>query len=71
VVPELKGQKVFISKNGLAEKIPVETGIRNDSSIQITSGLKEGDTLLITGIMQAKPGMPLSIIIKDSFLKSK
>ncbi len=71
VVPELKGQKVFISKNGKAEKIPVETGIRNDSSIQITSGLKEGDTLLITGIMQAKPGMQLSISIKDSFFKSK
>lgn len=71
IVPELKGQKVFISKNGIAEKISVETGIRNDTSIQITSGLKKGDTLLVTGIMQVKQGMPLTISIKDSFSNSK
>jgi membrane fusion protein (multidrug efflux system) len=65
VIPELKGQKVFIVKDGKAEKIAVEAGLRNDSSIQITSGIKEGDTLLITGIMQMKPGMPVSVNINN------
>ena len=64
LIPELKGQKVYISKDGKAEKIVVETGMRNDSAIQITSGIKEGDTLLITGLMQLRPGMPLKIIVK-------
>jgi membrane fusion protein (multidrug efflux system) len=61
LIPELKGQKVYISKAGNAEKVSVETGVRNDTSIQIISGIKEGDTLLTTGLMQIRPGMPLKI----------
>lgn len=65
LIPELKGQKVFITKNGKAEKVAVETGIRNDSTIQIKAGLTEGDTVLITGLMQMRQGMPLKVDIKN------
>ena len=65
LIPELKGQKVFITKNGKAEKIAVETGIRNDSTIQIKAGLTEGDTVLITGLMQMRQGMSLKVNIKN------
>lgn len=65
LIPELKGQKVYISKNGKAEKVEVETGVRNDSAIRITSGLQVGDTVLITGLMQAKPGSALHVTIKN------
>ena len=65
LIPELKGQKVFITKNGKAEKIDVETGIRNDSTIQIKAGLSEGDTVLITGLMQMRQGMPLKVNLKN------
>ena len=65
LIPELKGQKVFITKNGKAEKIAVETGIRNDSTIQIKAGLTEGDTVLITGLMQMRQGMSLKVNLKN------
>ena len=65
LIPELKSQKVFISKNGKAEKVEVKTGMRNDSSIQITSGISVGDTVLITGIMQMRQGMPLKVHVKN------
>ncbi len=65
LVPELKGQKVFVVRNDKAEKISVLTGMRNDSSIQITSGLREGDTVLTTGIMQVRPGMSLQVNVKS------
>lgn len=65
LIPELKGQKVFITKNGKAEKVVVETGIRNDSTIQIKTGLTEGDTVLITGLMQMRQGMSLKVNIKN------
>ncbi len=65
LIPELKGQKVFISKNGKAEKVDVVTGARNDSAIRITSGIQVGDTILITGLMQAKPGSVLQVTIKN------
>ena len=63
VIPELKGQSVYISENGLAKKTMVETGIRSDSSIQITSGVQAGDTVLITGMMQVRPKVPLKITV--------
>jgi membrane fusion protein (multidrug efflux system) len=65
LIPELKGQKVFISKNGKAEKVDVITGVRNDSAIRITSGIRAGDTVLITGLMQAKPGSAIQVKIKN------
>jgi len=61
VIPELKGQKVFISKEGKASPIKVQTGLRNDSTIQITNGLQAGDTVIVTGIMQLRPDVPLRI----------
>ncbi|MFZ7116075.1 MAG: efflux RND transporter periplasmic adaptor subunit [Bacteroidota bacterium] len=63
VIPELKGQSVYISEGGLAKKTMVETGIRSDSSIQITSGIQPGDTVLITGMMQVRPKVPLKITV--------
>jgi membrane fusion protein (multidrug efflux system) len=62
LIPELKGQKVFLSKNGKAQSQKVEIGIRTDTQIQITSGLQAGDTVITTGIMQLKPDAPVKIM---------
>lgn len=63
IIPVLKGQKVFVVKDGLATLIPVQTGLRSESEIQITSGLSPGDTVITTGIMGLKPGSPVSVSI--------
>ncbi len=55
IMPDVSGQKVFILKNGKSFYSRVETGIRTDTKIQITKGLKAGDTVLTGGIMQLKP----------------
>jgi membrane fusion protein (multidrug efflux system) len=67
LVPELKGQNVFVSRNGKAEKAKVETGIRNDTAIQITSGIAAGDTILVTGLMQMRPGMSVKVNVKEYY----
>jgi membrane fusion protein (multidrug efflux system) len=64
VVPVLKGQTVFIQKGGLAASIPVKTGIRTATSIQVTDGLAPGDTVIITGLMQIRPGMPVIVTVQ-------
>jgi membrane fusion protein (multidrug efflux system) len=64
LVPVLKGQIVFVSKDGLAQSIPVKTGVRTDVSIQITDGISEGDTIITTGIMSLKPKMPVKVVVK-------
>lgn len=61
IVPELKGQKVFLFKNGNAVPQNVEMGIRTDTTVQVTKGLSENDTLITSGILQVKPGMPVVI----------
>lgn len=63
IVPVLKGQTVLVKKNGVVTTIPVKTGIRTASEIQITNGLVEGDTVITTGILQLRPGMPVNVTI--------
>ena len=61
IVPELKGQKVYIYRSGKVAQQNVEMGIRTDEYVQITSGLNPNDTLIISGILQIKPGSDVSI----------
>ena len=64
VVPVLKGQTVLVRKNGVAVSVPVNTGIRTASTVQIVSGLSVGDTVITTGLMQLRPGMSVHVVIK-------
>ena len=59
VVPVLKGQQVFVSRNGMAESVPVKLGIRDEKRVQIKEGLNEGDTVVVTGVMGIRPGATL------------
>jgi membrane fusion protein (multidrug efflux system) len=62
VIPELKGQKVFLVKNGRAVSQKVETGLRTDTRIEITQGLQQGDSIVVTGILQLKPGSKVKVV---------
>lgn len=61
VLPELGGQQVFVADGGQAQPRSVETGVRTDSTVQITSGLALGDTVVTSGIQQLRPGLPIRI----------
>lgn len=62
LIPVLKGYKVFVSRNGKAEEVSVKAGVRTEKNIEITSGLAAGDTVITTGIMQLKAGVPVKIV---------
>jgi membrane fusion protein (multidrug efflux system) len=61
VVPILKGQQVFVVRDGKAMPVKVNTGVRTDQYVQITEGLVSGDTIILTGLMALKPEMPVNI----------
>jgi membrane fusion protein (multidrug efflux system) len=61
VVPELSGHKVFVKRGPKAREMRVETGIRTSSELEILSGLKTGDTLVTTGILQLRDGLDIAI----------
>ena len=61
IIPILKGQKVYLCRNGVVAQVEVKTGIRTDTEVQITEGLSPKDTVITTGILQLAPGMPVKI----------
>ncbi len=66
ILPQARGKKVIVYRSGTATFTDVTTGIRDTSFIQITSGLKAGDTIVTTGLMSLKPDakVELNKIIK-------
>jgi membrane fusion protein (multidrug efflux system) len=65
VVPTQKGQNVYVVRGGKATPQPVETGIRNDTAVQILSGLNPNDTVITTGIMQLRPQTPVTVTLTN------
>ncbi len=63
VVPVQNGKKVFITENGKAKEVMIETGTRTEKDLLVTSGLSAGDTLLTTGVMTLKAGSPVKVAI--------
>ncbi len=64
VVPDLKSSIVYLVKNGLATPTPVKTDLRTDTKIQITDGLKPGDSLIVSAIIQMRAKIP--VVVKDN-----
>lgn len=59
VIPGTRNKTVIVADSGKARFVVVETGIRDENNVQITSGLQVGDTVITSGIMQLKAGMAL------------
>ncbi len=55
VLPQARGKKVVIADKGVAKFVDVTTGIRDSARIQITEGLKPGDTVIVTGLLSLRP----------------
>ncbi len=65
LIPIQNGKKIFISDNGKAKEVVVETGTRTDSMVRIISGIKAGDTILTSGVMSLKNGAPVAIELNN------
>jgi membrane fusion protein (multidrug efflux system) len=61
IIPTTRDKKVAIVRDGKAVLQTVKTGDRTEDRVQILEGLQLGDTVLTTGIMQVKQGMPVKI----------
>ncbi len=61
IIPQARNKKVIAVRNGLASMETVVTGIRDSAMVEITSGLKVGDTVLISGLLSTKPGSKVQL----------
>jgi membrane fusion protein (multidrug efflux system) len=60
IIPQLRGEKVFLIKNGKAIAVEVETGIRTETHVQLVRGVAPGDTIASTALLALKDGMAVS-----------
>ncbi|OSZ81692.1 hypothetical protein CAP35_00030 [Chitinophagaceae bacterium IBVUCB1] len=61
VIPTTKEKKVARIKNGKVDMAVVKLGQRTSDKVEILQGLAAGDTIILTGLMQAKPGMDVKV----------
>jgi membrane fusion protein (multidrug efflux system) len=59
IIPSERNKKVIVARNGRAVFATVTTGTRRPSDIEVTSGIRAGDTIVTTGILFLKPDDPL------------
>ncbi|HEY0678188.1 MAG TPA: efflux RND transporter periplasmic adaptor subunit, partial [Chitinophagaceae bacterium] len=62
LIPSGNGYSVFVVKNGEATITPVVINNRNENDAIITSGLKEGDTVMVSNILRAANGMRVQVV---------
>lgn len=60
-ITEMGRDIAYVYKNGVAQEVEIIKGQRTASHVQVISGLSEGDTLLTTGVMQLRNGLPVTI----------
>ena len=65
IVPEMNEKKIWVSRNGRATLIPIVTGARTASMVEVIAGLSAGDTILTTGLMQLRENMPVHVSVTD------
>lgn len=61
IIPDDKATKIVITDSSKAKFVTIEVGVRTETEIQVLSGINPGDTVLVTGLLQVKPGMPVKI----------
>ena len=61
VVPEMGKDKIFLYKSGKAQPVEITTGIRTEAEVQVLQGLQAGDTIITSGTLQLRTGLPVTL----------
>jgi membrane fusion protein (multidrug efflux system) len=61
VIPDITGHKIFLYKSGRVFPATIDIGARDETNVQILSGAKEGDTVIVSGIVNMRPNAPVTI----------
>lgn len=61
ILPQARGKKMIIYNGGEAKFVDVETGVRDSAYVQVTEGIKAGDTVVITGLLSIRPGAKIQL----------
>lgn len=66
IVPVLNGQQVYTIQQGKAQPADVKTGRRTEEMVEILEGLNQGDTVVMSSLLQLRPGMAVKPRVKTT-----
>ncbi len=69
IIPEDLNNELIVVKKGKANLVNIQTGARQADNIEITKGINVGDTIVVTGVLFARPKAPVRIRKVLSFNK--
>jgi membrane fusion protein, multidrug efflux system len=61
LVPVLKGQKIWLIRNGVATSVAVEPGMRTPTHVEVSGGIAQGDTIILSGLLGLRDGMNVQV----------
>jgi membrane fusion protein, multidrug efflux system len=61
IIPEARNKKIVLVKKGKSIFVDIVTGIRNTGAVEVTKGIKVGDSVVVTGVLFTKPGSPVKV----------
>nr|WP_295934882.1 efflux RND transporter periplasmic adaptor subunit [uncultured Dyadobacter sp.] len=61
IIPEARSKKVVTVKGGKAVFTQIETGDRREDVVEVTKGLTVGDTVVVSGVLFARPDAPVKV----------
>jgi len=61
IIPSDISKQLIVVRKGKADFVDVETGLREANNVEITRGVNVGDTVVITGVLFARPGSKLKV----------
>ena len=61
MLKEMGRDLVYVYESGIARQKSITIGSRTASSVEVMEGLNPGDTLITSGVMQLRDGMPVNL----------
>ena len=61
IIPDARAKKVIIVKNGIGTFVDIETGFRSPGMVEVTKGVKVGDSIVVTGVLFVRPKLPVKV----------
>ena len=61
IIPDALSDQVVVVRKGKAVFTNVETGLRNSNLVELTGGVKAGDSIIVSGMLFVRPNAPVHI----------
>lgn len=61
IIHDAMSKKIVTVKDGKAVFVNIETGVRKEGTIEVIKGLNPGDSIVVSGVLFARPNGPLKV----------